>query len=434
MFLTHPVHASRKSIPLAIACFVSVLAATVVCASPENSFIIRDVSVFTGESVIPRTTVLVRDGRVAIIGAMRTTVPHLTVIDGRGKMLLPGLIDSHVHVFHGAQQDALRFGVTTELDMFNVGGDLKLWKAQRNSLSKTDAADTWSSGLGVTAPGGHPSEFSPPGSMPVLALDADAKAFVDARVKEGSDYIKLLIEDLSEYPGLKAMPTLSRAQVCAVIMAAHQDARQAIVHVQTIAAASTAIDCGADGLAHTFPDKPADQAFAAQMQGHHVFLLSTVGIWNWSSGLGMAQMLAADPRVAPYLSATQKENLLTPLKSPSPNFYANALATLGVLHRSGVTILAGTDSPNPGSGHGVALHQELQILVAAGFTPIEALQAATSLPAKIFNLGNRGRIALGARADLVLVDGDPTAQISDTLNITRIWKNGYSIERAPPAH
>jgi imidazolonepropionase-like amidohydrolase len=126
--------------------------------------------------------------------------------------------------------------------------------------------------------------------------------------------------------------------------------------------------------------------------------------------------------------------LLTPLKRPSPNFYANALTTLGVLHRAGVPILAGTDSPNPGSGHGVALHQELQILVAAGFTPIEALQAATSLPAKIFNLGNRGRIALGARADLVLVDGDPTTQIADTLNITRIWKNGYSIDRAPPAH
>jgi imidazolonepropionase-like amidohydrolase len=106
------------------------------------------------------------------------------------------------------------------------------------------------------------------------------------------------------------------------------------------------------------------------------------------------------------------------------------LTTLAVLHRAGVFILAGTDSPNPGTGHGVALHYELQILVATGFAPLEELEAATSLPAKIFNLGDRGTIAVGARADLDLVDGDPTAQIEYTLNILRIWKNGYSIARA----
>jgi hypothetical protein len=105
-------------------------------------------------------------------------------------------------------------------------------------------------------------------------------------------------------------------------MAAHQNAKQAIVHVQTISAARTAIDCGADGLAHTFPDEPADRDFATQMRGHNVFLVSTVGVWNWDSGLGMAQTLAADPRVKPYLSATQRDILLTPQRGASPNFYA----------------------------------------------------------------------------------------------------------------
>lgn len=107
-------------IRLALAFIVSAPITTVVWASAENTFAVRDVSVFTGQSVIPRVTVLVRDGKIVEMSAVRTSMTAMEVIDGRGKMLLPGLIDSHVHVFNGAQQDALRFGVTTELDMFNV--------------------------------------------------------------------------------------------------------------------------------------------------------------------------------------------------------------------------------------------------------------------------------------------------------------------------
>jgi hypothetical protein len=149
----------RETIRLAPAGIVSAPIWTVVWASAENTFIVRDVSVLTSQSIIPRVTVLVRDGRVVEMSAVRTSVTGMEAIDGKGKMLLPGFIDSHVHVFNDAQQDVLRFGVTTELDMFNLGGDLKHWKAQRDSVSKTDAADTWTSGLGVTVPGGHPSEF-----------------------------------------------------------------------------------------------------------------------------------------------------------------------------------------------------------------------------------------------------------------------------------
>jgi imidazolonepropionase-like amidohydrolase len=67
--------------------------------------------------------------------------------------------------------------------------------------------------------------------------------------------------------------------------------------------------------------------------------------------------------------------------------------------------------------------------VSAGYTPSEALHAATAVPAALFHLGDRGRIAAGNRADLVLVDGDPTRDIADTLAIERIWKNGYAVDR-----
>ena len=80
-----------------------------------------------------------------------------------------------------------------------------------------------------------------------------------------------------------------------------------------------------------------------------------------------------------------------------------------------------------GLAHGASLHNELQLLVTAGLTPIEALRAATSTPARCFGLDDRGRIAPGARADLLLVDGDPTTNIADTLSIRTVWRQGIQL-------
>ncbi|HUO91913.1 MAG TPA: amidohydrolase family protein [Rhizomicrobium sp.] len=402
-------------------------------AGDANSFAIRDVRVFDGDRTIPRANVVVTDGRITAVGPGAEIPAGLETVDGHGKTLLPGLIDSHVHVFPGAQNDALRFGVTTELDMFDISREFPKWKAQRQSLARTDEADTWAAGLGVTVKGGAPLQDLPPGfSVPTLDNATDAKAFVDARVAEGSDYIKVFIENLSEYNSKRTLPTLSRDEVCAVINAAHEDARMAIVHAQAEWAAREAIECGADGLAHMFPDKVADAGFLALARSHHIFAETTDDVWAGVSGAGLAAKLAADPRVAPYLSAAQKGTLTAGEKHIVPDFFPNALANTRALHEAGVPILAGTDAPNPATAHGVSLHEELQILVQAGFTPEQALHAATALPDEIFHLGDRGRVRAGDRADLLLVSGDPTRNISDTLSIDRIWKNGFAVDRTPP--
>ncbi|HKD21573.1 MAG TPA: amidohydrolase family protein [Rhizomicrobium sp.] len=402
-------------------------------AAPANSFAVRGVRVFDGERTIERANVVVADGRIAAVGPDAPIPPGLDVIDGAGKTLLPGLIDSHVHVFPGAQKDALRFGVTTELDMFDLVRDFAKWKAQRQSFARTDEADTWAAGLGVTVKDGAPLQELPPGfTVPTLASAADAKGFIDARVAEGSDYIKVFIENLSEYHGKKSLPTLSPAEVCAVIDAAHADGRMAIVHAQAEWAAREAISCGADGLAHMFPDEAADADFLNFAKAHHIFVETTDDVWAGVSGLDFASKLAADPRVAPYLSPSQKATLGAAEKRTVPQFFPTALANTRALHAAGVPILAGTDAPNPATAHGVALHEELQILVQAGFTPEKALNAATALPDAIFKLGDRGHVRAGDRADLLLVSGDPTKNISDTLSIVRIWKNGYAVDRTPP--
>lgn len=107
----------------------------------------------------------------------------------------------------------------------------------------------------------------------------------------------------------------------------------------------------------------------------------------------------------------------------------HARAAVRVLAAAGVPLLAGTDAGNPGTAHGASIHRELELLVSAGLTPIEALRAATSTPARVFRLLDRGRLAPGLRADLVLVDGDPSRDITATRAIVQVWRNGVMVAR-----
>jgi imidazolonepropionase-like amidohydrolase len=106
-------------IAVALVCWLAVAAGA--HAASDNSFAVRDTRVFDGHRPMTHTTVVVRDGRIAAVGPSLSIPAGLDIDDGAGKTLIPGLIDAHVHIFPGARADALRFGVTTELDMFDVG-------------------------------------------------------------------------------------------------------------------------------------------------------------------------------------------------------------------------------------------------------------------------------------------------------------------------
>jgi len=139
-----------------------------------------------------------------------------------------------------------------------------------------------------------------------------------------------------------------------------------------------------------------------------------------------------DPRLSPYIDEQTAANLKKsfPLTPKSKTNFSYALAAVRALHASGVAILAGTDAPNPGTAHGASIHRELELLVEAGLTPTEALRSATSVPARAFGLLDRGRIAPGLRADLVLVKGDPAPDITATRDIVAVWKTGAQADRA----
>lgn len=392
------------------------------------AFAITGVRVFDGEGVLPVATVVVRDGRIEAVGAEVVVPEGVPAVDGSGQTLLPGFIDAHTHSWGDARQDALRFGVTAELDMFGDWNRLPELRAQRESLDATGAADLWTAGATVTTEGGHGTQYG--FTVPTLPPDGDTAAFVAARVAEGSDYIKLIVEDFSTHSTERRLPTITPEQVTAAIAAAQAHGRLAVVHASTEADALHAIASGADGLVHVFHDAPASPAFIAVARPGDAFVVPTLSVIAGFAQAGEGAGLAADPRLQPWLTAGQRASLGSAFPgAPRPQTLDSALRSVAALHAAGVDVLAGTDAGNPGTAHGASLHGELALLVRAGLSPPAALAAATSAPARRFGLDDRGRIAPGLRADLLLVDGDPTVDIAATRAIAGIWKNGHLVVR-----
>jgi imidazolonepropionase-like amidohydrolase len=391
---------------------------------PTNSFVIRNARVFTGSRIIPNADVWVENGMIKAVGEKLKVQASVPVIDGSGKTLLPGLIDAHVHAYGNALKEALVFGVTTELDMFtdyHFAAHIRKDQADGKDL---DMADLRSAGTLVTAPHGHGTEYGM--AIPTISSPQEAQAFVDARIAEGSDYIKIIYDDGKAY-GMN-IPTISKETMAAVVTAAHKRGKLAVAHIGSLQGAKDAIAAGVDGLAHLFVDLPPDREFLTLAAQHHVFVVPTLSVLASISGVASGKPLAHDPHLEPYLSSMSISNLehTFPGKSGSLKNPEEAVRQLEAQH---TPILAGTDSPNPGTAHGVSMHGELQLLVESGLTPVQALASATSVPAAVFHLDDRGQIAPGKRADLLLVDGDPSAQISDINNIVAVWKLGMKDDR-----
>jgi imidazolonepropionase-like amidohydrolase len=398
---------------------------------------ITNVQVFDGEKVVTDQTVVIKGASIQAVGGEVSA--GATVIDGRGKTLLPGLIDSHVHTDMDGLHDALKFGVTTELEMQGR------WSPkQRKEISeRNDVADLRSPGMGVTPKGGHPSEYiSSSGNLLIRLLcrlpfvfrtvqtPDEAVKFVNKQIAKGADYIKIFIEDGSciGFPGL---PVLDDKTLNAAVKEAHRQHKIVIVHSTTVETTQHAIDAGVDCLGHLFFDRALTPKLVADITSSGVFIIPTLVTLSTAFG-NSAATLATDERVRSRLSKKWLDSLSRSMNVYPQGKLEDAYATIKALHDVGVDILAGSDVSEPipilgGLAHGASLHHELQLLVAAGLKPIEALRAATSTPARRFGLTDRGQIVSGALADLLLVDGDPLTNISDTLSINAVWHRGVKL-------
>ena len=393
-----------------------------------SGLVVHSAVVFDGFGVVPEDSVRVRDGHIVEVGRGLRAGPAEDSIDADGGTVMPGLIDAHVHVgSKGALVRALRFGVTSVCDQFM---DWKLARQLRDDDNGDglDAAALFSAGTLATAPDGHGSKGLV-GPVPTLIAPEEADAFVAERVREGSDWIKVVYDDFSSYG--QSLPTLDEDTLRAVVDAAHRHHRKVVAHIGSLSGARVALNAGVDVLGHWVSDALPDNELTDDIRRHGTVVIPTLCLLASVAGHDHAG-LAADQRLAPFLSERDRAELSRSVGQGQPNINVdNGLAGVAALADAGVPILAGTDAPFPGMVHGASLHAELEALVRAGLSPTASLTAATSAPAAHLALPSRGRLAVGYRADMVLVGGDPTTDITETRNITAIWKQGRPITRHP---
>jgi imidazolonepropionase-like amidohydrolase len=385
------------------------------------------VRVFDGEKLIPSDTVIIKNGRIEAVGKNLAPPPGAAVIDGRGQTLLPGLIDAHIHTLSMDNlKQCLVFGVTSVVDMFT---DVKLMQQVKQLQAAGKASDLAffiSAGTLATVPHGHGTEYGL--VIPTLTRPEEAAAWVEARLAEGSDFVKIIYDDGGVY-GLR-IPTLNLDTIRALVDEAHRHGKLAVVHAGTLRNCLDVLEARADGLAHLYFEAAFDAEFGRITAAHKAFVIPTLTVLNGIAGLGSGKILSEDQKLSPYLKPADRQSLRTapPIKTGEAAYRA-AEKALTQLQAAGVPILAGTDSGNPNTTHGASLHDELGLLVKAGLKPMEALRTATSLPAEKFSLAGRGRIKPGSLADLLLVKGDPTQDILATRDIVMVWKEGKAVDR-----
>ncbi|MGI5176509.1 amidohydrolase family protein [Dactylosporangium sp. CA-152071] len=360
--------------------------------------------VFDGSRLGDPATVVIANGLIAPPGTAATET-----IDARGAALLPGLIDTHVHVTEVAHLEAAaRWGVTTALDMgcwdAGIPGRLK---------GLPGLPDVRIAGNLANAPGSHFVKHMGFGPSSTVTGPQDATRFVADRVAEGVDYIKIAVED-PKIPGTKA---LSPETVAAVVEAAHATGLLTIAHVVSADTLTVAVRAGADIVTHTALTSELDAAFEALLARRRVVIVPTLTMMDG---------------VVRNIGGKLIMRVLGTLMPGMRMRYEHATATVSTFRKAGMTVLVGTDSNDNVKTpcqvpYGESIHEELRRLVDAGLTPAEALRGATSAAADTFGLTDRGVIAPGRRADLLLVGGDPTADITATRDIRGVWIGGTRV-------
>lgn len=431
--------------------------------SLEETIVITDVNIVdvrTGEVRADQIVVIERNRIVAAGARKDTRYPrNAPTVNAKGGYLIPGLWDMHVHLafgdwFPNAEQILLPLfianGVTGVRDM---GSDLEVVQAWRNSIESglLIGPRIWTSGPMLD---GNKPRF--PSSLAV-GTPEQGRAAVDELKRRGADFIKL-------------QSLLSAETVMAVAEEAKKEEIPFEGHVPDAVRAEDMSNAGMKSFEHLIGifegSAPAAQeseflkggkgagkflaSYDAERAGKLFALLAKNGTWQcptlvWERGGNLIDEtdFGKDARakyVPKYWKETTWKKMTADVEegfggddlATRKKFVEKELEVVGMLHKAGVPFLAGTDTP-PGVYvfPGFSLHEELQRFVAAGFSPLEALQTATLNPAKFFGIEETsGTVERGKYADLVLLDENPLKDIGNTQKIAAVVFNGRYFSRA----
>ena len=392
----------------------------------------------TGKATIRDAVVVVDQGKITAVGPRASTpVPAgVTVVDVAGRTILPGLWDMHAHVQQVEQGAAyLAAGVTTVRDLGNI---LEFVTGMRDSI---DAGE----GLG-------------PRILVSGIVDGDgASALGTVRIKTREDIAPVL--DRLKAAGcleVKLYSSVAPALVRPIAEAAHRRGLRVTGHVPEGMDVLAAVAAGYDGVNHvTFlfgplfargePQKLTREAFGRRLidaefnKGPLAQVIKALAARKTvvDDTLALYELFNHTPeemaRREPGLAKVPAElrGLFDGARPEDAErraaIFKKYVEMVGALHRAGVPVVAGTDIGVPGH----SLHRELELYVEAGFTPLAAIQAATLVPARAMGLEKEvGTIEVGKRADLVIVVGDPLADIRNVRKIERVLARGQMYEPA----
>lgn len=383
----------------------------------------------TGKSAVPNAVVIVENGKIKAVGtSANLPVPKgATTVDAKGKYLLPGLWDMHAH-FEQVEWGPvyLAAGVTTVRD---VGNEFDFIKSVRDSIAAGQ-------GLG-------------PGMLLAGIVDGDSNSALGIVRANNSEEAKAVVNKYHDanFQQIKIYSSIKPDVLKAICDEAHRLGMTVTGHIPQGMDAIQGVEAGMDQINHiqylpkvllpkdykrqpgVVPQIDLNSDRAKETFGffkdHHTVFDPTMVVFEWifhSSAVPFAQFEPGAAKLPSELMAPINNTGLPPEQAGAGQANIDLfLRIIGALHKEGLDIVAGTDQVVPGH----SLRRELELYVKAGFTPMEAIQAATVVPARIMKVDrDLGTIETGKTADMILVDGDPLADISNLRNTRFVVAKG----------
>jgi imidazolonepropionase-like amidohydrolase len=400
----------------------------------------------TGADPIENAVILIEDGVITAAGADVDPPEGADIRDHAGATVIPGLISAHNHVGMVDGMDAgghkytreiieaelaqyRRYGVTTTTSLGN-NPELFLEIREDAQAGRLDGADLYGTYQGIGAPDGAPPIDVTDDQIHRPRTADEARAAVDGMAEAGGDLVKIWMDDLHG-----DAERLTPEVYTAVIETAHGHGLRVAAHVHDLEEAEAMIAAGADILAHGIRDAEVPAEFAAALAERGTWYIPTLQLDEATFVWADAPDWTGEPFVRagmhPDLIATveQEDWREATLGEDGTDRAREALAmnqrNLAILHQAGVPIGFGTDSgATPLRVIGVAEHRELELMVEAGLSPMDALVIATADSARLLNLDDRGTLEPGRRADLVILSGNPLDDIANTRTIIEVWQRG----------
>lgn len=411
-------------------------------------------------------TIIISGDRIVSI-SQAPAPPDARVIDGRGKYLIPGLCDMHVHIA-GVTADArwsrqtllpllIANGVTTVRDM---GGDLEALQGWRKDIESGQLIGPRIYCPGPMLDGGK----SEPPSLRAISTPDEGRAAVRDLKSKGADFIKVLsrldretyfaVADESKKEGMTFVGHVPNSIRAREASAAGQKSIEHIfysnltfdcsVQETELRQKSTEARAKGDNVAAAAARDAANASFSPEKANalwqtfvhNNTWVVPTlVAMRKIGQQRELARKAPAELRYLP--SALRKnwapEEIEKQVSEKVASWYVaqfqNDVKIARSMHNAGVQMMAGSDSLDPFNFPGPSLHEELQLLTEVGFTPLQALQAATSQPARFLNLPDLGTLRPGAMADLLLLEADPLANIASTRKIAAVVVRGRYLSR-----